>query len=111
LENTQGSLQSWMPGSNSETRRGSCVMVWAAISWYSILLVPLLPFMAELLQGYTWTGWVTRCIPWSGRCFRTTIRFSRRQCSHSHSWNCSVMDCRAWTWTSTSSLASTITNS
>jgi hypothetical protein len=27
------------------------VMVWAAISWYSILLVPFLPFMAELLQG------------------------------------------------------------
>jgi hypothetical protein len=25
------------------------VMVWAAISWYIILLVPLLPFMAELL--------------------------------------------------------------
>jgi hypothetical protein len=27
------------------------VMVWAAIPWYSILLVPLLPFMADLLQG------------------------------------------------------------
>jgi hypothetical protein len=39
-----------MPGSISETRRGS-VMVWAAISWYNILLLPLLPFMAELLQG------------------------------------------------------------
>jgi hypothetical protein len=25
------------------------VMVWATISWYSVLLVPLLPFMAELL--------------------------------------------------------------
>jgi hypothetical protein len=34
--------------------RGS-VMVWAAISWYSILLVPLLPFMAILLQGSMWT--------------------------------------------------------
>jgi hypothetical protein len=50
LENTQGSLQSVMPGCNSETRGGS-VMVWAAISWYSILLVPLLLFMTELLQG------------------------------------------------------------
>jgi hypothetical protein len=30
--------------------RRSCVMVRAAISWYSILLVSLLPFMAELLQ-------------------------------------------------------------
>jgi hypothetical protein len=32
---------------------GGSVMVWAAISWYSILLVPLLPFMAELPQGNT----------------------------------------------------------
>jgi hypothetical protein len=37
------------------------VMVWAAISWF--MLVPLLPFVAELLQGNTWTGWVIRCIP------------------------------------------------
>jgi hypothetical protein len=28
---------------------GSSVTVWAAVSWYSILLVPLLLFMAELL--------------------------------------------------------------
>jgi hypothetical protein len=27
------------------------VMVWAAVSWYTILLVSLLYFMAELLQG------------------------------------------------------------
>jgi hypothetical protein len=32
---------------------GGSVVVWAAISWYSILFVPLLPFMAELLQGST----------------------------------------------------------
>jgi hypothetical protein len=31
---------------------GGSVMVWTAISWYSIVLVPLLPFMAELLQEY-----------------------------------------------------------
>jgi hypothetical protein len=55
LENTQGSVQSGMPGSNSDTG-GGYVIVWAAISWYSILLVPLLPFMAELLQGSTWAG-------------------------------------------------------
>jgi hypothetical protein len=42
---------------------GGCVMVWAAISWYNILSVPILPFMDELLQGSTWTGWVIRCIP------------------------------------------------
>jgi hypothetical protein len=35
---------------------GGSVMVWAAISWYSILLVPLVPFIAELRQGSTWTG-------------------------------------------------------
>jgi hypothetical protein len=54
---------------------GGFVMVWAAVSWYNILLVPLLPFMAELLQGSTWAGWVIRCIPWSGH-FRT-MQFSK----------------------------------
>jgi hypothetical protein len=44
------------------------VMVLAAISWYSILLVPLLPFMAKLLQGNTWIGWLIGWIPWS-RCY------------------------------------------
>jgi hypothetical protein len=43
--------------------RGGSVMAWAAISWYSILLVPLLPFMVESLQESVWTGWVIRCIP------------------------------------------------
>jgi hypothetical protein len=47
-ENTQGRLQFVMPGSNNKIGEPS-VMIWAAISWYSILLVPLLPFMAELL--------------------------------------------------------------
>jgi hypothetical protein len=36
--------------------RGASVMVCAAISWYSIRLVPVLPFVAELQQGSTWTG-------------------------------------------------------
>jgi hypothetical protein len=53
--------------------RVGSVMVWAAISQYSILLVPLLPFMAKLLQGSTWTGWVMRCIPQSRRYFQTTM--------------------------------------
>jgi hypothetical protein len=34
LENTQGSLKSGKPGTNSETQ-GRSVMVWAALSWYS----------------------------------------------------------------------------
>jgi hypothetical protein len=76
LENTKGSLQFGMPGSNGKHRGGS-VMVWEAILWYGMPLVPLLPFMAELLQeGSTWTGWVIRCIPWSRRYFRTTMQFS-----------------------------------
>jgi hypothetical protein len=36
-------------------REGS-VMIWVAISWYSILSVPLLPFMVESLQGNMWIG-------------------------------------------------------
>jgi hypothetical protein len=48
LENTQGSLQSGIPDSNSETMISS-VVVWAGISWYNILLAPLLPIMGELL--------------------------------------------------------------
>jgi hypothetical protein len=65
------------------------VMVWAAVSWYSILLVSLLPFMAELLQGSTWTCWVIRCIPWSEVASEQRCSFPRRQCPRSHSWNCS----------------------
>jgi hypothetical protein len=55
-------------------RRGS-VMVCAAISWYNVLLAPLLPFMTELLQGSTWAGWIIRCVPWSRLFFRTTVQF------------------------------------
>jgi hypothetical protein len=41
-----------MPGSNSETRVDS-VMVWAAVSWYSILLVSLLPLYGRITaRGY-----------------------------------------------------------
>jgi hypothetical protein len=32
---------------------GGSVKVWAALSWYNILLVPLLPLMAKLVQGST----------------------------------------------------------
>jgi hypothetical protein len=54
---------------------GNCAMVWTAVSWYSILLAPLLPFMADLLQRSTRTDWVIRCIPWSRRYFRTATQF------------------------------------
>jgi hypothetical protein len=57
---------------------GGSVMFWAAVSWHSILLVPVLAFMAELLQGstYIWTGWVIRCISLSRRYFQT-VQFSK----------------------------------
>jgi hypothetical protein len=70
--------------------RGS-MMVWAAISWYSILLVPLLSFMANLLQWSTWTGWVIRCNPWSRHLFPNNAIFQDYKCPHSNSWNCSIM--------------------
>jgi hypothetical protein len=76
LENTQGSLQSQMPGSTVKHGADS-MMVWAAISWYGILLVPLYPFIAELLQGNTWTGWEIRYILWS-RCYiQKMMQFSK----------------------------------
>jgi hypothetical protein len=56
---------------------GGSVMVLAAISWYSIPLIPLLPCMSEFLQGSMWTGWVISCIPWSRCYFRKTLQFSK----------------------------------
>jgi hypothetical protein len=63
---------------------GGSAMVWAAMSWYNILLVPLLPFTAKLLQGSTWTGWVSRCIP-----MIQTV--SPNDAVFQDGWNCSVM--------------------
>jgi hypothetical protein len=88
---------------------GEEVLWWFGQQYCSILLVPLLTFMAELLQWSTWTGWAIRCTPWSKHYFQTTMQFFKTQCLHSHSWNCSFMVIRAWRWTSASSLASTIT--
>jgi hypothetical protein len=60
LENTQGSLQSGMPGSNSETRGRFCDGLGSKFAVLCILLAPLLSFMSELLEGSTWRGWVIR---------------------------------------------------
>jgi hypothetical protein len=38
-------------------------VLWWFGQQYSILLVPLLPFMAELLQGSMWAGWLISCSP------------------------------------------------
>jgi hypothetical protein len=72
VANTQGSLQCGKSGSSSEILGGSVM-----VSWYSILLVPLLSLVAELLQGSTWTGWAIRCVPWFRCYFRTTMQFSK----------------------------------
>jgi hypothetical protein len=78
LENAQGSPQSGTSGSVPTVKHGEgFVMVCVALSWYSVLLVPLLPHMAELLQGSTWTGLAIRYIPRSRRYFRTAMRFSK----------------------------------
>jgi hypothetical protein len=46
FENTQGTLQFRVSGSVPTVKHGrGPVMVWAAISWYNILLFPLLFFM------------------------------------------------------------------
>jgi hypothetical protein len=84
---------------------GGSVVVWEAISRYSILLVPLLPFTAESLQrsmGDMLGNQVHPMIP-NHQCSSPG-----RQCPHSHSWNCSVTVWRAGRWISTSSQTSTI---
>jgi hypothetical protein len=52
------------------------VVAWAAVSWCSILLVPLVPFTAESLQGSTWTSGVIRCNLWSRYYFQTVMQFT-----------------------------------
>jgi hypothetical protein len=54
-------FQQWYRGRSCDGL-GSNVM----ISWYSILLVPT---MAELLQGSTWTSWVIKVHPMSQKLF------------------------------------------
>jgi hypothetical protein len=52
------------------------VLWWFGQQYHHILLVQLLPFIAELLLGSTWRGWVIRCIPCS-RYFWTLKQFSK----------------------------------
>jgi hypothetical protein len=80
LENTRGSLQSGMPGSNSETREGS-VMVWAAVSWCSILLVPLLPLHGRITAREYMDRVSDQVHPMFRYYFRTTIQFSKTMAS------------------------------
>jgi hypothetical protein len=60
LENTQGRVNSECLVPTMKRGGGGYVMVWAKISWYNVLLVPLLSFVVE--QGNTWSGWVIKCI-------------------------------------------------
>jgi hypothetical protein len=72
VENTQGSLQSRISVSNSGKQHGEVPL------WFDVDLITVLPFMAKLLQGSTWTDGIIRCIPWSRFYFRTTIHFFKR---------------------------------
>jgi hypothetical protein len=56
---------------------GAWLLWWFGQQHRGTLLVLLLPFMTELLQGSTRTGWVLRCITWSRRYLRTTTHFSK----------------------------------
>jgi hypothetical protein len=105
LENTQGRLQSRMSGSVPTVKHGGgSVMVWVEIPWYSVG------------SNITQHGWITarEYVDRLSNQVHSIISeqqcsFPRQQCPHSHSWNCSIMVRRAWRWTSTSSLDSTIT--
>jgi hypothetical protein len=70
------------PGFNSETQAKFCNVSGSNIVVrYSV--GSILPFLAELLQGSTWTGWVIRCTPRSRRYLRTTVQFSKTTVPHS----------------------------
>jgi hypothetical protein len=72
FENNHGSL----------TIRSAWYQQWntgQAISWYSV--GPIITLQVKLLQGSAWTGWVTRCIPWSRCYFRTRMEFSKKTMS------------------------------
>jgi hypothetical protein len=102
LEDTQGSLQSRMPGSNSKTQGRFCDGLGSTIVvHYSV--GPIITLHGRI----TVREYVGRLGNQVHHMIQTL--FPRRQCPHSHSWNCSVTVWRAWRWTSTSSLASTIT--
>jgi hypothetical protein len=58
-------------------QRGDCVIIWAAVSWCNLLLVPLSHVIDGLLWGSTWKGWVIRYLSWSSRYFWTTMQFSK----------------------------------
>jgi hypothetical protein len=50
-----------MPGSNSETWKFCDGLGSNIVEQYSV--GPLNPFIVELLQGSTWTGWVLKIHP------------------------------------------------
>jgi hypothetical protein len=107
LENTHGSQQSGMPSSNSETRGrlyhdlGSSIVVQYSVG-------PIITFHGRISAREYMVRTGNQVHPMIQTLFPNDS-FPRRQCPHSHSWNCSVMVWRAWRWTSASSLANTLT--
>jgi hypothetical protein len=90
-ENTEGRIQSRMPGSISETWERFCGGLGSSIMvQYSV--GPIITLHGRVAaRQYVDVISEQRC------------SFPRRQCPHSHSWNCTVMVWIAWRWTSASS--------
>jgi hypothetical protein len=79
-----------MPVSNIETRGRFCDSLGSNImAQYSVALI-LLPFMAELLKGGMWTGWVFGCIHDSDVISEKDAVFQDENASI-HTAECSVM--------------------
>jgi hypothetical protein len=90
---------------------GGSVTVWAAVSWFGILLVPIITLHGRITtREYVGSlGNQVHPIIQMFFFFQTTMQFCKKTLPHPHSWNCSVMVWRTRRWTSTSSLASIIT--
>jgi hypothetical protein len=86
---------------------GGSVMVSTAISWSSA--GSFITIHGPITVREYVESWVVSGIPWSRCYFRTRVQFFKTTIPSSHSWNSLVMVWRAWMWTSTSSLTSTVT--
>jgi hypothetical protein len=71
LENTQGSLQS---GNSGSTVRHGEVLWWFMKQYHGRIFC--LSLHGRITAREYVNRWLTRCIPWSRRYFRTTMQFS-----------------------------------
>jgi hypothetical protein len=109
LENIQEAYSPECLFPTAKHGRGS-VLVWAAASRYSVLCwSDYCPSWPNYCKGVRAQVGQSRASHDADVISEQRSSFPRRQCHHPHRWNCSVVDWIAWKWTSTSSLASTIT--